>query len=343
MASIAVNTETTSEIMEEREESKCGICWEILGERKVVTTCGHKYCSDCFFTWFKSNANCPLCRKKFLTEEKDEEMEMLNERLFDLRCAHSSLRNANRRQRKRLRENKEKADSFMDRQIRMMDLLNETRVRAKKEFAYLRKIKQRRINFSFDPNGRSKAEEKMWNDYQRDWEDLYDRKALGGINRAINIRYMEMGGLEGRLVFQPFEDEDEDEEEQVLYTSIEGRPVGLEPVAETPVFDFTPRRRRVRIRRRLNFTEEGETKQPEEAATEEATTEEAATEEAATEGGDLLENEDVERPETIISQLEELVRNFDIDTDGENSVRVVQDIVEEIERSRESEETITNE
>ena len=38
-----------------------------------------------------------------------------------------------------------------------------------------------------------------------------------------------MGGLEGRLVFQPFEDEDEDEEEQVLYTSIEGRGVGLEP------------------------------------------------------------------------------------------------------------------
>ena len=116
----------------------------------------------------------------------------------------------------------------------------------------------------------------------------------------------------------------------------------------TPVFDFTTRRRRVRIRRRLNFTEEGETKQPEEAATEEAameeaTTEEAVREEVVTEGGDLLANEDVERPETIISQLEELVRNFDIDTDGENSVRVVQDIVEEIERSRESEETITNE
>ena len=106
---------------------------------------------------------------------------------------------------------------------------------------------------------------------------------------------------------------------------------------------FTQRRRRVRIRRRLNFTEEGETKQPEEARTEEATTEEAVREEVATEGGDLLANEDVERPETIISQLEELVRNFDIDTDGENSVRVVQDIVEEIERSRESEETITNE
>ena len=42
MASIAVNTETTSEIMEEREESKCGVCWEILGERKVVTTCVNK-------------------------------------------------------------------------------------------------------------------------------------------------------------------------------------------------------------------------------------------------------------------------------------------------------------
>ena len=102
----------------------------------------------------------------------------------------------------------------------------------------------------------------------------------------------------------------------------------------TPVFDFTTRRRRVRIRRRLNSTEEGETKQHEEVA----------TEEAVPEGRDLLANEDVERPETIMSQLEELVRSFDIDTTaGENSERVVQDIVEEIERSREREETITNE
>ncbi len=329
MASIAVNTETTNEIMEEREESKCGVCWEILGERKVVTTCGHKYCSDCFFTWFKSNANCPLCRKKFLTEEKEEEMEMINDRLFDLRCAHDSLRNANRKQRKRLRENKVKADSYMDRQIRMMDLLNETRTVARKEFKYLRKLKERRINFSFDPNGRAKAEEKLWNDYQRDWEDLYDRKALGGINSAVNIEYMKMNGVEGRFIFQPFEEE----EEPVISANMEGRPVGVEGVSATPVFDFSPRRRRVRIRRRLNQTEEGETKEPEEVVTEEASTEER----------DLLADEDVETPETVISQLEELVRNFDIQTDGENSVRVVQDIVEEIERSREREETMTNE
>ena len=73
---------------------------------------------------------------------------------------------------KKLRENKIKADSFMDRQIRMMDLLNETRVRARKEFKYLRKLKERRINFSFDPIGSAKAEEKLWNDYKRDWEDF---------------------------------------------------------------------------------------------------------------------------------------------------------------------------
>ena len=34
MASIAVNTETTSEIMEEREESKCGICWKFWAKEK---------------------------------------------------------------------------------------------------------------------------------------------------------------------------------------------------------------------------------------------------------------------------------------------------------------------
>ena len=132
MTSIAVNTETTSEIMEEREESKCGVCWEILGEKKVVTTCGHKYCSSCFFTWFKSNANCPLCRKKFLTEEKEEEMTFLRERIIDLQIDYDTLRNSNRKQRKRLRENKKKAKEFMDRQIRMIDLLNETRIKARK-------------------------------------------------------------------------------------------------------------------------------------------------------------------------------------------------------------------
>ena len=249
---------------------------------------------------------------------------------MDLQMDHNSLRIANRKQRRRLRENKKLADKYMEKQVRMIDLLNETRIVAKKEFKYLKKLKERRIKFSFEPN--QSVEDKLWSDYQRDWEDLYDRKALGGMNSAINIKCMEMEGVEGRLVFQPFEDEDE--EEQVLYTNIEGRPVGIEPVAATPVFDFTPRRRRVRIRRRLNLTEEGETKQAEEVA----------TEETLTEGRDLLANEDVERPETIMSQLEELVRNFDIDTTaGENSERVVQDIVEEIERSREREETITNE
>ena len=316
MTSIAVNTETTSEIMEEREESKCGVCWEILGEKKVVTTCGHKYCSNCFFTWFKSNANCPLCRKKFLTEEKEEEMTFLRERIIDLQIDYDTLRNSNRKQRKRLRENKKKAKEFMDRQIRMIDLLNETRIKARKEFKYLKKLKKRRLNFSFNAN--EKAEEKLWNDYQRDWEELYDRKALGGMNSAINIKYMNMDGVEGRLVFEPF-GEEEEEQQPVISSNVEGE--SKVESAAIPYFDFTPRRRRVSIRRRLNYTEEGEEKQAEEAPTEE---------------GDLLANEDVERPETVMSQLEELVRNFDIDTTaGENSERVVQDIVQEIERNRE--------
>ena len=324
MASIAVNTETTSEIMEEREESKCGVCWEILGERKVVTTCGHKYCSDCFFTWFKSNANCPLCRKKFLTEEKEDEMAFLRERIMDLQMDHNSLRIANRKQRRRLRENKKLADKYMEKQVRMIDLLNETRIVAKKEFKYLKKLKERRIKFSFEPN--QSVEDKLWSDYQRDWEDLYDRKALGGMNSAINIKCMQMEGLEGRLVFQPFEEED-----PVIRSNMEvAAAVAETALSETvaiPQFDFTPRRR-VRIRRRLNFPEEGETKQREVVPTEER---------------DLLANEDTERPDTIISQIEELVRNFDIDTSSENSERVVQDIVEEIERSRQNEERITNE
>ncbi|KAF1971468.1 hypothetical protein BU23DRAFT_556001 [Bimuria novae-zelandiae CBS 107.79] len=44
-----------------KPEETCTICLDPY-ERGILTTCGHKYCRECIFTWWKINHNCPECR-----------------------------------------------------------------------------------------------------------------------------------------------------------------------------------------------------------------------------------------------------------------------------------------
>ena len=57
----------------------------------------------------------------------------------------------------------------------MMDLLNETRVR-RKRVCIFKKNKTKANKLLVLTQMDAKAEEKMWNDYQRDWEDLMIEK-----------------------------------------------------------------------------------------------------------------------------------------------------------------------
>ena len=55
---------------EEAEQDQCPICLEsIKGQNTCTTTCGHSFCSPCFFTAMQSQIDqrgtslCPLCRR----------------------------------------------------------------------------------------------------------------------------------------------------------------------------------------------------------------------------------------------------------------------------------------
>lgn len=52
-----------------KKKMSCAICLESRDEfeaegRVAVTVCfcGHWFCSVCFFEWFETNENCPICR-----------------------------------------------------------------------------------------------------------------------------------------------------------------------------------------------------------------------------------------------------------------------------------------
>jgi len=48
-------------------EEKCAICHNMIPEdKRVVTSCNHKFCSECFFKWLKKKPNCPVCRNSFV-------------------------------------------------------------------------------------------------------------------------------------------------------------------------------------------------------------------------------------------------------------------------------------
>jgi hypothetical protein len=59
---------------EEEEEQQCPICLESTKDKKTcTTTCGHSFCSPCFFTTMQSQidqrgtSTCPLCRTTCLS------------------------------------------------------------------------------------------------------------------------------------------------------------------------------------------------------------------------------------------------------------------------------------
>ncbi|KAF2441144.1 hypothetical protein P171DRAFT_434827 [Karstenula rhodostoma CBS 690.94] len=56
---------------EPQGERRCDVCFEPY-DLGVLTTCGHKYCRDCMFTWWKVNHNCPECRTQLTRADMKE-------------------------------------------------------------------------------------------------------------------------------------------------------------------------------------------------------------------------------------------------------------------------------
>jgi hypothetical protein len=49
-----------------QEEFKCPICQDLLIDSTTIASCSHTFCLDCLKEWFKTNKNCPVCRKTIM-------------------------------------------------------------------------------------------------------------------------------------------------------------------------------------------------------------------------------------------------------------------------------------
>ncbi|KAJ4301168.1 hypothetical protein N0V90_003258 [Kalmusia sp. IMI 367209] len=59
-------------VVEPQEQRKCTICLEEQYESGILTTCGHEYCRDCMFAWWKINHSCPECRTQLTRSDMKE-------------------------------------------------------------------------------------------------------------------------------------------------------------------------------------------------------------------------------------------------------------------------------
>jgi len=63
----------------------CAICQDVIDiSKSVLTSCNHRFHSDCFFKWLKKKPNCPMCRNVF-REPNNYEIEQEREILYNLR------------------------------------------------------------------------------------------------------------------------------------------------------------------------------------------------------------------------------------------------------------------
>ena len=60
------------------DENKCKICMLDVDDERVVTPCGHLYCSACFFRWMKERPTCPTCRKYLGQEDVTKRRNLLH-------------------------------------------------------------------------------------------------------------------------------------------------------------------------------------------------------------------------------------------------------------------------
>ena len=72
------------------DNEECQICYDKIGcVNNITLRCGHKYCSDCFLTYFQNpgGTNCPCCKQEIAIRvdnwlpPKDESRENLNMRI----------------------------------------------------------------------------------------------------------------------------------------------------------------------------------------------------------------------------------------------------------------------
>ena len=151
-------------------DDTCSICYTDLDiKNTVVTPCDHLYCSKCFFRWLGRKETCALCRRTLLTNKVVEERfeELLNVQR-DLVENYRYRRVLNDDIKKRKRREKHLTDNvfvLMQRQIRMRELLDETKEACRQSI-----IKSTALKIATEDQ---KETLELLKNYRKEWNELH--------------------------------------------------------------------------------------------------------------------------------------------------------------------------
>ena len=134
---LKVSTETMDESQDKSNYRQCNICFEDTKPDMLVNTpCGHIFCCNCFFEWMKQNYTCPCCRTLLIKREESqletlrvnrEEIAVQEEHMGELQDDVNNLRRLQTIHKRRIKKLKKSNEEQMGRQIRLREMLSETR------------------------------------------------------------------------------------------------------------------------------------------------------------------------------------------------------------------------
>jgi hypothetical protein len=138
---------TTQETQTGEGEKQCGICYTDLNcKNTVITSCDHAFCSSCFFKWLGRKETCAMCRSVLISrtavDERESELEGIQQELTHYYGQVRRMSRRIRRKRALLQTLTDDITSITARQIRMRQLLDQTRETCKKTLKHNRDLKR---------------------------------------------------------------------------------------------------------------------------------------------------------------------------------------------------------
>ena len=156
----------------------CGICHNTINKDKsVLTSCNHRFCTSCFFTWMKEKTNCPYCRTAFgppIGVEERLQLQQLIEQTHSWESYQSELNNNIVHLENKLNESYGKV---ADQELEMKNL-NSKIIYAKEQLVnIIEECKQRKQEI-LQQEAIMKRKRDTMAAYMREWQILHSKKQV---------------------------------------------------------------------------------------------------------------------------------------------------------------------
>ena len=102
----------------------------------VLTPCGHRYHSQCFFRWIRNKTTCPLCRSQLInspSEEEDNNLDEIRRQIDWESIIYRTLRNNTRTLEQNIKIQQDKLKQLDD-EVKMRHLQLSIIIRKYREF-----------------------------------------------------------------------------------------------------------------------------------------------------------------------------------------------------------------